>query len=326
MAALVDSDTGRAVRGELAASAEELQRLWQQPAAPTAPASVRRCLRCHGANRAEGNFCRRCGAPLAADAFPCLSWTGARLSDVGRVRPNNEDMIRLWTGSTDALWAVLVADGMGGATAGEVASDVTAAAIDDYLRRLVFQAGFTALRTEVALPQALADAVQLANKRVYHRAVRMGIAGNMGTTATLLLGDCSDVYVAHVGDSRAYLLTASGLVFPMTRDHSLVASLQAIGQLTAEAARVHPQRNLLYRCLGYEQEVTVDTFHYRLLPGDTVLVCSDGLTAYVTEAELAATVTSYAPGAAVQQLVQLANARGGEDNISVAVVRAAIPV
>jgi PPM family protein phosphatase len=150
----------------------------------------------------------------------------------------------------------------------------------------------------------------------------------MGTTLTvaLLIGD--HAHIAQVGDSRAYLFNRSGLsadgalAAQLTNDHSLVARLVDIGQITAEEARSHPQRNLLYRSLGTDPTVDIDTYSQPLQEGDRLLLCSDGLTNHVEDAELAQIVLEHsAPDAICAKLVALANERGGRDNISVIVVQ-----
>jgi protein phosphatase len=150
----------------------------------------------------------------------------------------------------------------------------------------------------------------------------------MGTTltATLIVGE--RVHIASVGDSRAYLINAAGVTedgatsAQLTSDHSLVARLVDIGQITPEQARTHPQRNLLYRSIGTDPSVDVDTRSEQLKAGDVILLCSDGLINTVEDAEMARIATEQTdPQRACDQLVALANERGGSDNISVLIVR-----
>jgi serine/threonine protein phosphatase PrpC len=150
----------------------------------------------------------------------------------------------------------------------------------------------------------------------------------MGTTLTIALIVGDRLYVASVGDSRAYLINASGVTedgataAQLTSDHSLVARLVDIGQITAEQARTHPQRNLLYRSIGTDPSVEVDTLSEQLEPGDVLLLCSDGLVNHVRDEEIArCALEQRDPGRACEQLVALANERGGRDNISVVIVR-----
>jgi protein phosphatase len=148
----------------------------------------------------------------------------------------------------------------------------------------------------------------------------------MGTTLTLLLVVGSRAHLAHAGDSRAYLVHAEGVAddglpwLQLTSDHSLVARLVDIGQLDAEEARKHPQRNIIYRALGTQASIETDTSSQPLGVGDCLLLCSDGLTAHVNDDELARmTLAAPEPAHACEQLIELANQRGGSDNISVVI-------
>jgi protein phosphatase len=150
----------------------------------------------------------------------------------------------------------------------------------------------------------------------------------MGTTLTIALVVGDRLHIASVGDSRLYLFNQAGVTddgapaAQLTSDHSLVARLVDIGQLTPEEARVHPQRNILYRSIGTDPTVEVDTRSEQLEPGDVMVICSDGLVNHVSDAELMRVVLSQPdPDLACEQLVALANAGGGRDNISVVVVR-----
>jgi protein phosphatase len=216
---------------------------------------------------------------------------------------------------------------MGGAVAGEVASAITAKTVDEYLLARLFRPGLNGLRPGLTLPDDLTGALELANERVYQQATSQPKERGMGTTGTLALMRGSHLYVAHVGDSRAYLVTAAGLLFQVTEDHSLVASLLAVGELTPEEAAVHPQRNLLYRCLGDDATVIVDTYKRRILPGDRLLLCSDGLTAHLSDADITAEMSQdNDPATIADRLVETANTRGGTDNVSVVVLIAEEPV
>jgi serine/threonine protein phosphatase PrpC len=323
---LIDSETGKVVGSEIGASLADVQSYWtsrqQRLTQPLPPDSKPTCLRCGEENRHSSRYCRFCAAPLAADAFPpSLSWQTALLSDVGQVRQNNEDIVRLWGSPDGRLWVALVADGMGGAASGEVASATAAETVEQFLQTAVFQPDWSGLRPGIVLPEALGQALRQVNERVYQKSQAVPEQAGMGTTATLALLQDSHLYLAQVGDSRAYLITAAGSLFQLTEDHTLVASLVAIGQLTAEEALNHPQRNLLYRCLGHEPNVLVDTFQVRLLPGDTLLLCSDGLTGHLNSDEITATIREGGEAAALAgRLVGMANERGGNDNISTALL------
>jgi protein phosphatase len=227
----------------------------------------------------------------------------AGLTDVGRQREANEDNLVL------AAPVFAVADGMGGARAGEVASQIAAEAFRDP-------------RDPAQTPeQQLERVVQEANRRIYDLALRDQSRRGMGTTltATLVDGDC--VSIGHVGDSRAYRLRAGELA-QLTQDHSLVAELERSGQLTPEAAEHHPQRSIITRALGPEREVEVDTHTHPARDGDVYVLCSDGLTGMISDGELA-TLVRGAPSleAAADALVRAANQSGGKDNITVVLFR-----
>ena len=227
----------------------------------------------------------------------------AGLTDVGRQREANEDNLVL------AAPVFAVADGMGGARAGEVASRIAAEAFEDE-------------RDPSATPeQQLAGVVRRANRRIYELAQRDESHRGMGTTLTAALVDSGGVSVGHVGDSRAYRLR-DGRLEQLTDDHSLVAELERSGQLTPEAAEHHPQRSIITRALGPEPTVEVDTHTHPARAGDVYLLCSDGLTGMVSDDELAAIVRGSASLAeAAESLVRAANQSGGKDNITVVLFR-----
>jgi protein phosphatase len=252
----------------------------------------------------------------------------AARTDQGRVRKNNQDAIytgkiKLSGGGTAQL--CIVADGMGGAKAGEHASRIAAE-----VTRAQLQSGVAGQRPPdaTAWQALLRDAARAANRKVYDDSRANVEHKGMGTTLTIALIVDDYAHLASVGDSRAYLINAGGvtedgaMTAQLTSDHSLVARLVDIGQITAEQARTHPQRNLLYRSIGTDPSVEVDTFSEQLDPGDALLLCSDGLINHVTDEEIANSVLKHSdPDQACMQLVALANERGGRDNISVVIVR-----
>jgi len=227
----------------------------------------------------------------------------AGLSDVGRQRDANEDNLVL------ASPVFAVADGMGGARAGEVASQIAADAFRDP-------------RDPGQTPeQQLERVAREANRRIYELALRDESRRGMGTTLTATLVDGDAVSVGHVGDSRAYRLR-DGELTQLTQDHSLVAELERSGQLTPEAAENHPQRSIITRALGPERDVEVDTHTHPARSGDVYVLCSDGLTGMISDAELAGLLRA-APSleAAAEALVRAANQSGGKDNITVVLFR-----
>jgi PPM family protein phosphatase len=223
------------------------------------------------------------------------------VTDTGRRRLRNEDAFIC----EPPLFAV--ADGMGGARAGEIAARLAAAALEE--------AGSQA-RGE----KGLADLIVEANRRIWERAVADPATAGMGTTVTAALVDAAQgtVAIGHVGDSRAYLLR-DGALEQLTTDHSLVAELVQSGVLTPEEAERHPQRSAITRALGTEPTVDVEVFTVAGEPEDLFLVCSDGLPVMLSDADVVAALEAAGrdPTAAAEALVAAANTRGGEDNITV---------
>lgn len=293
------------------------------------------CPTCGRGNRAGARFCLGCGSRLPdthnpQDSRPDqpepLRLHSAVLSDVGRVRQNNEDTCAvepITSGAGPVAHMLLVADGMGGAHAGEVASRLACETVQQTLRSELQ----TLLPPDDAAWQDLLHRVVLAaNQRVYSAAQAQSEQQGMGTTLTLIVVVGDRAHMAHVGDSRAYLFNAAGVteegepLLQLSSDHTLVARLVDIGQLTPEQSRTHPHRNALYRALGTEPTIDVDTGSHALRSGDRLLLCSDGLTTYVEDTELAQIVLQAAhPRHTCRRLVTLANERGGQDNISVIV-------
>lgn len=246
--------------------------------------------------------------------------SSARTS-MGQVRENNEDHVHLWT--RDDFVLAVVADGMGGAVAGEEASRVAVEAIQEGLSiRDTGGAEAFGDMDEDMLAEKLSDAIQTANDHIMQRAAASPELKGMGTTVTLALVRNNHTIVAHVGDSRAYLIDGvDHTISQITADHSFVEALLAAGHITQEQAEAHPMRNVLYRALGQAEHVDVDIYFSRLHIGDRLVLCSDGLTRHVKPQEIADIALSDPnPDAASQKLVDLANARGGEDNVSVIVV------
>jgi protein phosphatase len=231
-----------------------------------------------------------------------FAWGSA--TDTGRVRQANEDSLL----AVDGLFAV--ADGMGGHNAGEVASHLAIETLQDE---------FDAAGTDV-----LVEAVQTANRVLVERSSSDADLAGMGTTVcamALVDADGRDaIAVVNVGDSRLYLLS-DGELTQITEDHSLVATLERQGRISAAEAAVHPQRNILTRALGIDTTVMVDSWEILPVVGDRYVLCSDGLFNEVEDSRLAATLRRLAdPGEAARELVRLANEAGGRDNITCVVV------
>ena len=221
-------------------------------------------------------------------------------SDPGRKRRRNEDTFVL----EPPLFAV--ADGMGGAQAGEVASRIAAAAFREFHDA-----------DQLAPPERVNAIIQEANRRIYERAQTDAGASGMGTTVTAAIVQGDQIAIGHVGDSRAYRLS-EGRLEQLTDDHSLVADLIRTGRLTPEQAEAHPQRSVITRALGTDSEVDVDTRTVEAQPGDVFLLCSDGLTTMVPDERILELLQGSASlEQAAKALVKAANKGGGEDNITV---------
>jgi PPM family protein phosphatase len=221
------------------------------------------------------------------------------ITDPGRKRRRNEDAYVI----EPPLFAV--ADGMGGAQAGEVASRLAAAALKES-------------GVERGGEERIVSVIQEANRRIYDRSNADPNASGMGTTMTVALVENGQVAFGHVGDSRAYLIR-DGMMEQLTEDHSLVAELMRSGKLSPEEAETHPQRSVITRALGTDPDVDVDTFTVAAQTGDVFLLCSDGLTTMVSNETILDLVESNRASMdkALRALVGAANKGGGEDNITV---------
>lgn len=243
------------------------------------------------------------------------------VTDLGRVRSNNEDCFRI----VDSLNLFVLSDGMGGEAHGEVASEMAVDTIVKYCMEP---------RSDAAVPVAgsfeptwsektkqLTTAVHLANKSIYESAEANPERHGMGATLTAAWIDGSKLSVAHVGDSRLYLLR-NGSLQQLTSDHSLVAEQVRRGILTAAEAEESEMQSVLLRALGALPDIEVDTDEHGIFARDILMLCCDGLTRMVTEPEIAGTLQAETdPTKAAEKLIALANERGGVDNITVIVVR-----
>ncbi len=237
-----------------------------------------------------------------------FDWHG--MTDKGLVRDHNEDFYSYASLESKALF--VIADGMGGHDAGEIASRLAV----ETVCRVVTEG----TKRELDPERLLEHAVQMANAAVKREALNAG--SNMGTTlsAVFAVSDAA-AYVASVGDSRVYWIE-NGSIKQVTEDHSLVAKLVAAGKLTKQEARHHPKSNLLYRTVGTDETVKVDTFRVELKKGGSLLLCSDGLWGEVEDEDIYRICsTERTTKAACSRLVQMANDSGGRDNITVVAVR-----
>lgn len=249
-----------------------------------------------------------------------LKVTSCGITDLGRKRQNNEDNYLI----NDELNLYIVADGMGGHAGGEFASQIAVNTVEE-----VF-ANMDSLAPPVAIPGELTQddqikekiefAIRLAGRRIYEKALEDHEYRGMGTTALGIYLFQDKLFISHVGDSRGYRIRRSRIE-QLTEDHSLVNEQIKAGLISPEHAKTHRLKNIITRSLGYQEEVEVDTRIEPLEEGDVFLLCSDGLSNMVEEDEMLEMVTRYHFQEAAIRLVEAANERGGDDNITVILTR-----
>lgn len=273
--------------------------------------------------------------PVVESKKPIFDSSAA--TDVGKVRDHNEDVVRIDEQNLrhmgiDGLY--IVADGMGGHAAGEVASAIAADVLAQQCLKQEFprqNQGFNQLPPDEKIKASLAlqekqrqwlvEAVGQANKAVFNQREKEGI--DMGTTLVVAIRSGDQVAVANVGDSRLYIIAKDGeTINQVTEDHSLVARLIASKQITAEEVKVHPQRNVIYRTVGDKPRLKADVFFTKIPRGGSMVLCSDGLSGMVEDDQIRRIVVSTPTSSkATSELINAANAAGGQDNISAIVVR-----
>ncbi len=245
--------------------------------------------------------------------------TSCGITDVGMKRQRNEDNYLI----NDELRLFVVADGMGGHAGGEYASQIAVTTVEEVLSNIRderhFEDNGRATR-DMLLQEKLKYAIRLAGKRIYERAQEDTEFRGMGTTALVLYVTDDAGYVAHVGDSRCYRARAD-TVEQLTEDHSLVNEQIKAGLINRDAAKSHKLRNIITRSLGYQEEVEIDTQVLTLERGDLYMLCSDGLSNLVEDNELLDMVHQNSFQEAARKLVDLANRRGGDDNITCVIAR-----
>jgi len=241
----------------------------------------------------------------------------ASLTDVGQVRMNNEDSIgRYQPDDSQELAArgtiFVVADGMGGHRGGEIASELAV--------ETVISLYYASEESEPI--QILGKCFAEANRRILEKSTNDVELFGMGTTCTAMVVRGGEAFFAHVGDSRAYVLR-NGDLLQLSEDHSLVGEMVRSGILSNEDAQKHPKRNVITRSLGTHEDLSPDfpSTPYTLSDGDVFVLCSDGLTSMVTDEEVRGIVSAHDPKEACHELIDLANANGGKDNVSVQIVR-----
>ena len=238
---------------------------------------------------------------------------GAR-SDVGMIRSGNED--NWFAESNERRGVFVVADGMGGHAAGEVASEMAVQIVSRHLLTITSV-------LEPAAPERMAQSLRDANRAIYDRMIAEVDKQGMGTTASVLAVSDNQFLIGQIGDSRVYLLR-DGALTQLTKDHSYVQEQVDAGLLTPEQARYHPYSNVITRCVGASETVEADIYTGEMKVGDVFLVASDGLTGMVDDRRLQSMLLARSgPGRIVDALIAEANGRGGLDNITAIVVQVA---
>jgi serine/threonine protein phosphatase PrpC len=243
--------------------------------------------------------------------------TSGGITNVGMKRQNNEDNYLI----NDEVGVYVCCDGMGGHAGGDYASQIAVTTVEEVLANIRDEGAAEDDAAEDQITQEkIKYAIRLAGKRIYERAQADPEFRGMGTTAVILLFRRGMAYLAHVGDSRGYLLRG-GQITQRTEDHSWVNEQIKAGLITAETAKHHRFRNIITRSLGFQEEVEIDTQVLRTEPGDMYLLCSDGLTNLVSEEEIRDMLIATSFQEALRDLVTLANERGGDDNITAVLAR-----
>ena len=238
------------------------------------------------------------------------------MTDIGLVRKENQDAYVTAQHTASGRTVGVVCDGMGGPAGGRVASQIAVSVYLEELEKLL-----TADQTPQQLLEASAQAAALANQAIQAEAERREECRNMGTTLVSAISYDGGVVVTNVGDSRAYHITEDGIT-RITKDHSLVESMVDRGDITAEEARHHPNRNLITRALGPEEDALSDSYLLHMEPGDYVLLCTDGLIETATDKEMEEEILRGGdPNSCMDRLLDLAKRRGAADNVTAVLLK-----
>lgn len=253
-----------------------------------------------------------------------FSWDFGCSQSVGQVRETNEDSCLAFSGIIPidgelvTIGLFIVADGMGGHQSGEIASNLAVRVFGSQIIQQIIQPSLDIENpfTEFNLTEILSESIQAANISIASK------APGSGTTLTAALIAAGQLFIAHVGDSRAYAISSDGNATPLTRDHSLVQRMIELGQLSVDEASNHPQRNVLYKALGQGDPLSPEILQFKLPQNGSILLCSDGLWGVISQDDMIKIILEHqAPGEACQKLVEAANLAGGPDNISALLIR-----
>ena len=235
-------------------------------------------------------------------------------TDVGKVRTHNEDAFFIDYVQNKAVVAV-ICDGMGGENAGHIASSDAVSVIS---KRII--EGYTPGMPSNSIRNLLLTTVTAANKTIYHKSKENLLYKGMGTTVVAAVIEDNMVYMVAVGDSRAYHITPKKIV-QISKDHSMVQLLLEQGQITKDQAKAHPQKNLITRALGVGAKLDLDYIECPVDQGDSLLICTDGLTNSIPDKEIFEIASENLPKTACQKLISAANAAGGSDNITILMIK-----
>ena len=235
-------------------------------------------------------------------------------TDIGKTRSSNQDAVKTGKISDSLAWSV-VCDGMGGVAGGDVASDIAVLTISSYLNEKL-----SGENEPEEIKKIICEAVNSANDAIYLKSQEDTSLKNMGTTVILCVLNGDDLYVAHVGDSRAYLVGENN-INQITTDHSMVQEMLSSGEITVDEAKNHPQKNVITRALGVSDEVQVDYKQLKIKPGNLVILCTDGLTNHVEENKIYEICKETELSQLPQRLIDEGNENGGTDNITVSVIK-----
>ena len=231
-------------------------------------------------------------------------------SDPGRVRITNQDTFAIKELSQQTCYAI-ICDGMGGVKGGDVASRLAVETVSELLEK-----NYRPKMNLNAVKSMLTTAITHANVKIHQTAKENPDYAGMGTTIIVFFVMDSTAFIAHVGDSRAYVINGM-YVFQLTRDHTMVQALVDQGKLSASEAKAHPEKNIITRALGVHASVDIDYMETKLSPDDVILLCTDGLYSYVEPEEIKEICLKEGVENATDMLIELANKRGGSDNITV---------
>lgn len=236
-------------------------------------------------------------------------------TDIGLIRDTNEDYYRIIHESSLDAYAFIIADGMGGHSCGEIASRMAV----DYISDFVEQSG-SRLFSCLSIGEEIRRLLMEANINVFEASLSNPEASGMGTTLTMAVIAGGKVTVAHVGDSRFYM-ARDGSLQQITEDHSFIRELIKKGTLTVEEAESHPRKHVITRAIGSSRDLEVDILDFEAEKGDVFLLCTDGLTNMISEDEIYNVIIDNDPERACTELIEAAKSKGGEDNITVIVIK-----